>query len=49
MALIAWAIKGAAKNRYHADYYMPVDLVGHLLAPGRPDLDLPLPLLYLVP
>jgi cytochrome c oxidase subunit 3 len=49
MALIAWAINGAAKNRFHADYYMPVDLVGiywHLV-----DLIwiFLFPLLYLVP
>jgi len=49
MALIVWAMKGAAANRYHAGYYLPVDLVGiywHLV-----DLIwiFLFPLLYLVP
>lgn len=49
MALILWAIKGAAKSLYHENYFMPVDLVGiywHLV-----DLIwiFLFPLLYLVP
>ena len=47
--LILWIIKGAAKGRFHAHYYLPVDLVGlywHLV-----DLIwiFLFPLLYLVP
>ncbi len=48
-ALIVWIMKGAAKGRFHAGYYLPVDLVGlywHLV-----DLIwiFLFPLLYLVP
>jgi cytochrome c oxidase subunit III len=47
--LILWIIKGASKGRFHAGYYLPVDLVGlywHLV-----DLIwiFLFPLLYLVP
>jgi cytochrome c oxidase subunit 3 len=47
--LILWVMKGAAKGRFHAGYYLPVDLVGlywHLV-----DLIwiFLFPLLYLVP
>jgi len=47
--LIIWIMAGAAKGRYHANYYLPVDLVGlywHLV-----DLIwiFLFPLLYLVP
>jgi len=47
--LILWIMKGAAKGRFHAGYYLPVDLVGlywHLV-----DLIwiFLFPLLYLVP
>jgi cytochrome c oxidase subunit 3 len=47
--LILWIMKGAAKGRFHAHYYLPVDLVGlywHLV-----DLIwiFLFPLLYLVP
>lgn len=47
--LIIWVMKGAAKGRFHAGYYLPVDLVGlywHLV-----DLIwiFLFPLLYLVP
>jgi cytochrome c oxidase subunit 3 len=47
--LILWIMKGAAKGRFHANYFMPVDLVGlywHLV-----DLIwiFLFPLLYLVP
>ena len=49
MALIVWAMKGAAARRYHSGYNVPVDLVGiywHLV-----DLIwiFLFPLLYLVP
>lgn len=48
-ALIIWVMKGTAKGRFHAGYYLPVDLVGlywHLV-----DLIwiFLFPLLYLVP
>jgi cytochrome c oxidase subunit 3 len=47
--LILWVMKGTAKGRFHAGYYLPVDLVGlywHLV-----DLIwiFLFPLLYLVP
>jgi cytochrome c oxidase subunit 3 len=47
--LIIWVMKGAAKGRFHANYFLPVDLVGlywHLV-----DLIwiFLFPLLYLVP
>jgi cytochrome c oxidase subunit III len=47
--LILWVMKGTAKGRFHANYYLPVDLVGlywHLV-----DLIwiFLFPLLYLVP
>ncbi len=49
MILIAWLMVGGAKNRFHAGYYMPVEIVGlywHLV-----DLIwiFLFPLLYLVP
>ncbi|HLQ39255.1 MAG TPA: cytochrome c oxidase subunit 3 family protein, partial [Planctomycetota bacterium] len=49
LCLILWIIKGGARGRFHANYYLPVDLVGlywHLV-----DLIwiFLFPLLYLVP